>query len=82
MANALGVTLNPVWSSLPTDDEDYYLLSSDEWVIVDKLNVATGKNFTSWSEYFQPSASYQGDQFSVLVGLRLVLLKLLKQLIS
>ncbi|KAK9785210.1 putative Tail specific protease domain-containing protein [Seiridium cardinale] len=68
LADVLGDTKTNFWSSLlSTEDDDKELkqfLASDEWVIVDRLNAATGRNFTSWSEYFGPLEE-NGDLFSL-----------------
>ena len=68
MANALGETMTDYWEGLALDDEDYYGLSIDEWVIVDRLNAATGQNFSSWAEYYGPAASYKDYSFTETVG--------------
>ncbi|MCJ1465052.1 hypothetical protein MMC07_003668 [Pseudocyphellaria aurata] len=64
MANVIGDTISQFWGSLATDDEYYYDLAVDEWVILDRLSAATGKNFSSWAEYFDPAFAYKDDTFS------------------
>lgn len=68
MADTLGRATTNFWESLEpgTDDyENFYdLLAADEWVITDRLNAETGKNFTSWAEYYGPR-TYQDDDFSL-----------------
>ncbi|KAM3070136.1 hypothetical protein ACMFMG_003829 [Clarireedia jacksonii] len=62
-ADVMGNTLTQFWDGLSEDDETKYDLSSDEWVITDRLNAATGRNFTSWAEFFGPN-QYDGDNFT------------------
>lgn len=67
MANVLGDTMSRFWASLSTEDEYYYDLAVDEWVILDRLSAATEKNFSSWAEYFDPASTYNDDTFSATV---------------
>lgn len=69
MANVLGDTMSRFWANLTesTDDEYYYDLAVDEWVILDRLSAATEKNFSSWAEYFVPASTYNDDTFSATV---------------
>ena len=39
--------------------------AANEWVITDRLSAATGKNFSSWSEYQGPITD-KGDEFSLV----------------
>lgn len=70
LANVLGSTKTAFWANLSAEIEnqeaikEYY--SADEWVIIDRLNAKTGKNFTSWAEYFGPQQE-NGDVFSLVV---------------
>lgn len=64
LANVLGGATTGYWDSLSLDDAAYYNLAADEWVITDRLNADTGRNFTSWSEYFGPLMNH-GDSFSL-----------------
>jgi hypothetical protein len=66
LANVLGEALTGYWDNLTTDDADYSIYAANEWVITDRLNAATGRNFTSWSEYFGPIVDH-GDLFSLTV---------------
>lgn len=66
LADVLGEALTGYWNNLTTDDADYSIYAASEWVITDRLNAATGRNFTSWSEYFGPIADH-GDLFSLTV---------------
>ncbi|KAA8566121.1 hypothetical protein MFRU_039g00620 [Monilinia fructicola] len=62
-ADVLGKTLTPYWDSLTEDDETKYILAADEWVVTDRINADTNRNFTSWEEFFGPN-SYNGDNFT------------------
>lgn len=70
LANVLGSAITGFWNSLSLEDESQqarkYQDIADEWVVTPRLNAETGKNFTSWSEYFGPRA-YKGDNFSLTV---------------
>ncbi|KAI0127666.1 peptidase S41 family protein [Xylariales sp. AK1849] len=69
LANVLGRTTTNYWNSLlnSVDDPDDLreLFAADEWVITDRLNAATGANFSSWEEYFGPRIE-KGDMFSLV----------------
>ena len=67
LANVLGGATTGYWDSLSLDDAAYYNLAADEWVITDRLNADTGRNFTSWPEYFGPLTNH-GDSFSLAVS--------------
>lgn len=43
----------------------YDALSASNWVSTDRLNAATGQNFTSWGEFFGPH-QYNGDYFTTV----------------
>ncbi|KAH8732999.1 peptidase S41 family protein [Phaeosphaeriaceae sp. PMI808] len=68
VANAVGTTTTNHWSSLDEKDKASWalkqLLAADEWVITNRINAATSKNFTSWKEYQGPIAA-NGDTFSL-----------------
>lgn len=81
MANVLGDTMARFWGSLPTNDEYYYALTVDEWVILDRLSAATGKNFSSWAEYFDPAFIYKEDAFSATVSTSMILSNKIRLLI-
>lgn len=66
-ADVLGKTLTPYWDSLAEDDETKYILAADEWVVTDRINADTNRNFTSWEEFFGPN-SYNGDNFTNIVS--------------
>lgn len=63
-ANIMGSTITGYWDSLTEDDEDFYTLIANEWVVTDRINAATNQNFTSWEDYYGP---YQyRDYFSLV----------------
>lgn len=66
-ANVMGSTITGYWDSLTEDDEDFYTLIANEWVVTDRINAATGQNFTSWENYYGPY-QYNEDYFSSVVG--------------
>jgi hypothetical protein len=67
MANALGGTMTRFWNTLATGDEDYDILSDNEWVVTDRLDANTEQNFTSWHDFFGPASSYNRDNFTKMV---------------
>jgi hypothetical protein len=66
MADALGNTLTPYWEGLTRDQGDYYYLLTNEWVITNRLNAATGEEYTTWDDYFLSTATYDGNYFTNL----------------
>ncbi|KAJ0364480.1 hypothetical protein COL922a_014449, partial [Colletotrichum nupharicola] len=66
MADALGNTLTPYWEGLTRDQGDYYFLLTNERVITNRLNAATGEEYTTWDDYFLSTATYDGDYFTNL----------------
>lgn len=67
-ANILGTTYSEWWKSLEvygnaTNSSDYQNLADSEWVVRNRINPATGRNFSSWKEYFGPLDD-RGDNFS------------------
>lgn len=69
LANVLGSATTEWWSSLSeTNDTELYLKdenAANEWVIADRINAATDKYFSSWSEYQGPITA-NGDDFSLV----------------
>ncbi|ETS73430.1 hypothetical protein PFICI_15035 [Pestalotiopsis fici W106-1] len=69
LADALGQVKTSYWADIlaGADDPDDMLeyMAADEWVVIDRLNAATGKNFSSWAEYYGP-LSENGDLFSLV----------------
>lgn len=70
LGNVLGAATTDYWDSLEVNGADYDDLAADEWVIMDRLNAATGNNFTSWEEYSGPVVA-NGDDFSLTVSILL-----------
>ena len=66
MAGTLGETFTDHWNGLAEDDDEKIDLEANEWVVTERLNADTNKNFTSWKEYFGPR-QYNGDDFSLIV---------------
>ena len=66
LANVIGQTTTTMWDNLPTESDSYYFNSTSEWVATDRLNAATGLNFSSWQEYYGPNAIH-GDLFTTTV---------------
>ncbi|KAF7956395.1 hypothetical protein EAE96_003736 [Botrytis aclada] len=62
-ADVLGKTLTPYWDDLAENDEAKYVLAADEWVITNRINADTNRNFTNWQEFFGPN-QYNGDNFT------------------
>ncbi|KAF2760803.1 hypothetical protein EJ05DRAFT_497366 [Pseudovirgaria hyperparasitica] len=54
IANVLGNEYTNYWDSLPLEDGDKYDFAGNEWVITNRINPDTGRNFTSWQEYNGP----------------------------
>ncbi|KAJ4325134.1 hypothetical protein N0V94_000848 [Neodidymelliopsis sp. IMI 364377] len=69
LANVLGSAKSEWWNSLNEANETErftkYESAADEWVITDRLNAATGNNFSSWQEYQGP-VNEKGDSFSLV----------------
>ncbi|KAL8760522.1 MAG: hypothetical protein Q9184_003301 [Pyrenodesmia sp. 2 TL-2023] len=71
-ADALGTTFTDYYETHtqgelddPDGDFDYLSLSANVWVATDYLNADTGRNFSSWPEYFGPHAQ-RGDLFTTV----------------
>jgi hypothetical protein len=54
LANILRESFTAYFDGLTTEDPDYDYIVSIEWVITPRLNAETGRNFSSWSEYYGP----------------------------
>ena len=63
MADTLGNTITQHYNTLTTDSPDYSILSGNEWVASDRINVETNQNFSSWGDFFGPHL-YNGDFFT------------------
>lgn len=68
LANVLGSARTEWWQSLNESDalDNYNKVdaAANDWVITDKLNANTGRNFSSWTEYQGP-VSDKDDTFSL-----------------
>jgi hypothetical protein len=57
-ADVIGQSFNTFFDDMSPDDkyydDNYSELISSEWVVTDRINAETGRNFTSWAEYFGP----------------------------
>ncbi|KAI1359747.1 hypothetical protein F5Y08DRAFT_349398 [Xylaria arbuscula] len=42
----------------------YAPLSANEWVVTDRIDARTGQNFSSWSAFYGPNNTYNGDEFT------------------
>lgn len=70
MANVLGQSYSSWWDGLETSEEgaldvNYQYFASSEWVVGNRINPATGTNYTSWDEYKGPVLDL-GDKFTNL----------------
>ena len=68
MADVLGENVNAYWASLDKSDYLYYDLLKNPWLKTNKVNAATDQNFTSWSDYYGPHESFEGDGFTATVS--------------
>ncbi|KAF2468287.1 uncharacterized protein BDR25DRAFT_305255 [Lindgomyces ingoldianus] len=68
MANLIGSSTSNFWDSLDESNDNELTfkqeIAANEWVITDRLNAATGKNFTGWKEYQGP-VDDNGDSFTL-----------------
>ncbi|OGM51092.1 hypothetical protein ABOM_000413 [Aspergillus bombycis] len=64
MANALGSVLTTYWQNLTMDHPEYHKLIANEWVVTGRLDLDTGRNFTSWDDFVGPADHYRGDGFT------------------
>ena len=53
-ANAIGQSFTSYFDALESDDEYYDDFVASEWAVTDRINAQTGRNFSSWAEYFGP----------------------------
>lgn len=56
-ADALGQTYTNYFNNLTTANDSYYSLIGKEWVSSARINARTGQTFSSWSQFYGPSAS-------------------------
>lgn len=68
LGNLMGSATTKFWDSLnvtdPTELNIKEALSAEDWIITNRINAATGKNFTSWAEYQTPVGA-NGDVFTL-----------------
>ncbi|KAF2190377.1 hypothetical protein K469DRAFT_746897 [Zopfia rhizophila CBS 207.26] len=72
LANVLGGAFSKWWKELESDLEgndgangvNYNYTAAEEWVVLNRINAATGRDFASWSEYYGPVSDH-GDTFSL-----------------
>lgn len=62
-ADVLGTAYTEWWQSLDPNSFESQDNAALEWVAVNRINAATGRNFASWAEYFGPIPD-RNDQFS------------------
>jgi hypothetical protein len=75
LVDVLGNAYSTWWKELEDDLDgnegangvDYNYSAADEWVINNRINAATGEEFSSWSEY-SGHVSERGDSFSLAVS--------------
>jgi hypothetical protein len=71
LANVLGGAYSEWWKGLETDLGTngffYNYTAAEEWVVVNRINAATGNNFSSWADYYG-RVSDHGDVFSAAVS--------------
>jgi hypothetical protein len=67
LASVLGKATTEFWGSLNETDPDELAFKQEmgayDWLITNRLNAATGKNFSSWDDYAR-AASDDKDKFS------------------
>ncbi|KAL4902248.1 hypothetical protein BDW74DRAFT_181095 [Aspergillus multicolor] len=66
VADALGSTLTPYWQNLTNTSKFYRSLTTNEWVVANRLNAETHLHFTSWDDYYFSAAAYEGDTYTKL----------------
>lgn len=62
-ADIMGGYLTAYYAGLSTQDPDYEVLAANEWIALPRINVETGTNFSSWTEFYGPY-EYNGDSFT------------------
>ncbi|KAH6011513.1 hypothetical protein HBI83_161230 [Parastagonospora nodorum] len=67
LTNVLGAAYSEWWKGLETDLDAngfaYSYAAAEEWIAVNRINAATGSNFSSWADYYG-RVSDHGDLFS------------------
>ncbi|KAF2639195.1 hypothetical protein P280DRAFT_508336 [Massarina eburnea CBS 473.64] len=64
LASVLGESYSTRYDLKAKEGANGYETVANEWVITSRLNAATGKNFTTWSEYMSGTQTGE-DRFSV-----------------
>lgn len=64
-ADVIGNTFTSYYTSQSANSSTYDALSANDFVSTDRLNAETGRNFTSWGEFFGPH-EYNGDFFTTV----------------
>jgi len=71
VGNILGNTMTHWWDHLDRNNVNHTSwirrFAANEWVISNRLNPDTGKNFSSWQEYAGPR-TFQNDNFTLIVS--------------
>jgi hypothetical protein len=62
-ADILGTAYSRWWQNLDPDSREYANYAASEWVAPSRINAATDRNFSSWSEYYGPILDHE-DAFS------------------
>ncbi|KAF2808700.1 uncharacterized protein BDZ99DRAFT_532654 [Mytilinidion resinicola] len=63
LSNILGEAYTAWWDLPETNHSDNYQYAASEWIVTNRINVATGKTFSSWEEFYGPEVN-NGDTFS------------------
>ena len=63
LSNILGEAYTEWWDQSGHNQPENYYWASNEWIVTNRINAATGKDFASWSEFYGPETS-NGDNFS------------------
>lgn len=69
-ADAIGKQVTQYWDDFTGDEMEsyyYYAMSTVEWVVTDRLDAESGKNFSSWEDFYGPKGSYNEDSFTSVV---------------
>lgn len=64
LADVLGTTMTSHFQNIDQNADDYKLMVSEEWVVTDRVNVETNRNFTSWEQFRGPEI-HKDDTFSL-----------------
>lgn len=64
MADVLGSNIDDYWRNFLQEKGVNDKLSTNEWVVSDRLDAETGQYFTSWKDFFGPAGRYGGDYYT------------------